>query len=337
MTGLQCPWRWTAITAAAGRAFPSRLHQGNLHPVFREITAAIMQEDRNWRQSGMVEDGRLILPHSALAGCVALAVARDTCKGTFTPAERLNYFPATPFVSLSLFLLGETILPSRTKDSEGRISRLPDIAVFGPQRGPVVTLNPGPVTALTVAIFPDAFQALTGTQISDLVDRNCAAQDVLPQDVMAVCLAARAARDAEAAFEVFEAGLAPIWKVKRTRGSLQPRRAVDWSLRLASAAATHGMGRSLRQIERRVKDWTGQTQRDLATLRRAEQTLLSVLGRMGEDREDWAGTADAQGYSDQAHMIREVRRITGLPPEQLRRRMKTDKAFWCYRLLGELA
>ena len=328
--GADC-WSKEQILAHSGRLCPTS--SGFIF--LRE--AGMMMRVAGKRQNGFKEDGRLLMPGSALADCVALAVARDTRQGAFSAAERLNYFPATSCVTLTLFFVGETLLASDGQDQAGRVERLPAMAIFGPHRGPVVTLNPGPVNALTVAIFADAFHMLTGAEISCLVDLHMNAQDVLPPAIFEVCLKALATGTAALAFDEFEAGLAPIWQSVRRRHAILPRRAVDWTVRLIGSAATHGAGRSLRQIERRVRDWTGQTQRELMTLRRAEQTLLSVLDRMGEEHEDWADMADRQGYADQSHMIRELRRITGLPPEQLRRRMKNDKAFWLYRLLGGLA
>jgi AraC-like DNA-binding protein len=48
-----------------------------------------------------------------------------------------------------------------------------------------------------------------------------------------------------------------------------------------------------------------------------------------------AAVAAESGYSDQSHLGREVKRVTGLPPARFAERMKTDEAFWMYRLLGE--
>jgi NAD(P)-dependent dehydrogenase (short-subunit alcohol dehydrogenase family) len=41
------------------------------------------------------------------------------------------------------------------------------------------------------------------------------------------------------------------------------------------------------------------------------------------------------GYADQAHMGREVRRITGMPPAKIVNLIATEESYWPYRLLGE--
>ena len=265
-----------------------------------------------------------------------MAVARDTRHRQLAADERLNYFPATSCFTISLFFEGETILTSTADGSGASGARLSQVALFGPHRGPIVSVNPGPVHALTVAIYSDAFHALTGADVSRLVDCNLPGEAVLPAAIMAACRAALESGDATSAFDIFQGAMAPLWQAARPSQGTAAINVLDWAQRLTRYAATSGVGRSLRQIERRVLNWTGQTQRDLMVLRRAEQTLLSVLERMGAEREDWSKTAVDNGYADQAHMIREVRRVTGLPPAQLRRRIKTHSAFWCYRLLGEL-
>lgn len=47
---------------------------------------------------------------------------------------------------------------------------------------------------------------------------------------------------------------------------------------------------------------------------------------------NWAEVAQQSGFADQAHMCREIRRVSVLSPAELRRRVETDEAFWLYRL-----
>jgi AraC-like DNA-binding protein len=37
-------------------------------------------------------------------------------------------------------------------------------------------------------------------------------------------------------------------------------------------------------------------------------------------------------YADQSHLCRETRRMTGFSPDDLRRRIGSEEAFWAYRL-----
>ncbi len=97
-------------------------------------------------------------------------------------------------------------------------------------------------------------------------------------------------------------------------------------------AALSLSGRSLRQIQRRVKAATGVPLKRLQTYSKAEEAFALAL-RNGSD--DLAGIAADAGYSDQSHMGRQVRVQTGFTPTQLMRGFESDEAFWSYPLMGE--
>ena len=59
------------------------------------------------------------------------------------------------------------------------------------------------------------------------------------------------------------------------------------------------------------------------------KTLLSAVTALALA---WPALAQDAGYADQAHLCRETRRVTGFTPEELRRRIDTDEAFWAYRV-----
>ena len=126
-----------------------------------------------------------------------------------------------------------------------------------------------------------------------------------------------------------------MWAAARPAGTRPMRWIKDWSRSLALRAALTDIGRSTRQTARRVKSWTGVSQRDLRGLGRTEQLYAKLHEAIQEGDVDWAGLAAASGFADQAHMIRQMRRHTGLTPEQLRQSARNDEAFWGYRLLGQ--
>jgi AraC-like DNA-binding protein len=100
-------------------------------------------------------------------------------------------------------------------------------------------------------------------------------------------------------------------------------------------AALTGSGHSTRQIARRVKSWTGVSERDLHGLGHTEQLYAELHDAILSGNVDWAGLAATSGFADQAHMIRQMRRHTGFTPEQLRQSARNNEAFWGYRLLGQ--
>ena len=106
---------------------------------------------------------------------------------------------------------------------------------------------------------------------------------------------------------------------------------------MALRAAATGWGRSLRQSERRIKQWTGWSLRKLQGSARGEDAFFAVMEAMLEERLDWVQIAVDNGFSDQSHFIRETRRITGFSPEALRRGYLHEEAFWIYRAWAQLA
>lgn len=75
-------------------------------------------------------------------------------------------------------------------------------------------------------------------------------------------------------------------------------------------------GASARTLRRLYKDQVGLSFKRLSGLRRLDQ----LLRELGDDGAELAQLAQAHGFCDQAHMTREVVKLTGVTPGQLRRR-----------------
>jgi AraC-like DNA-binding protein len=134
---------------------------------------------------------------------------------------------------------------------------------------------------------------------------------------------------------LIEAFLLPLRSaLKNKPGGTENTRSnyADWAQGLALRAATSSTGRSLRQIERRIKQWAGLPLRELRALSRAEKAFFQTLTAAEEGPVNWAAVADEGGYADQSHLCRESRRVTGFSPQQLRLRIETDESFWAYRV-----
>ena len=126
----------------------------------------------------------------------------------------------------------------------------------------------------------------------------------LPQSVLRdIFEQMKGAKDAVTTFADLQKRLALFWHSARPDQHPFGRMITDWSRTLMVNAAFSQTGRSVRQVQRRVK------------------TL--------------AGIATDAGYSDQSHMGRHVRAQTGFTPAELMRRFESDEAFWSYRLMGE--
>ena len=87
----------------------------------------------------------------------------------------------------------------------------------------------------------------------------------------------------------------------------------------------------MRQAQRRLKALTGHSARELAVYAQVE-----ALWRLSRESDaPLAQVALEGGFSDQSHMGRAVRRVTGYSPSALTRAIEEEEAFWAYRLLGE--
>ena len=78
---------------------------------------------------------------------------------------------------------------------------------------------------------------------------------------------------------------------------------------------------------------SGRSLREWQALTRTEGLFFAARERYEAGQPfDWAGLALAEGFADQAHMNRTVKRITGFAPGEFARRFIEDESFWMYRL-----
>jgi AraC-like DNA-binding protein len=274
---------------------------------------------------------RLWLPPLALAGCVRAVMLRDTRGRALDAVQRENYFPATPLVSLFWWAEGHSewlATPGFSVPPPDR--RHAPVLFGGPFTLPSHTRNPGEMSAFKLLMLPDAFTALTGIALERHVNRIVDAHELLPADWRDWAGAMAAAADDGARLQLLEAFLLPRWQAL---GTERPgHRYADWTQALAVRAATSAAGRSLRQLERRIKAWAGVPMRELRAVSRAENAFYAVAAAEGQPGFNWADIAAEADYADQSHLCRETRRLTGFSPEELRRRMQAEEAFWAYRL-----
>lgn len=230
-------------------------------------------------------------------------------------AERLNRFPSTPLCTITWFLAGKAIT---VEPEEGVL--LGRVIASGPLTRPVVTFNPGPVRAFMAIFYPSAWHQMCGLQPGDFVDRFIEPA-CLGAGWEEMAIQVLQAPDDDARIALLTAFLKPRW----TPVALPQ---ASWLERLKEAAHA-GAGASARSIERRIKAIGGQPLRSLRRLERAERTLTDVQVAVARGELAWTDIAAEAGYSDQAHLCREVRAITGATPAMLAR---GDESFWLYRI-----
>jgi AraC-like DNA-binding protein len=282
---------------------------------------------------------RLRIPPRALEGCVYaylwrdLAAARGAVPIGLTDAQCQSWFPATPLCGLSWTLGGRV----RELSLDGKPGDwLPAGVLGGPRSGPRRFQSTPDGRAFMVAIRPEALQAMTDLDIGALKDRMVPLSVIGDPDWHALDAAMREAGDEATARRLLEAFLLPRWRAVRAAVVAEdpaPRGYAGWMQRLALRAIAAGHGRSVRQAERRIKQWSGQSLRALRLVSRAEAAFHEVR-RLDEDDDAviWSALAQDHGYADQAHLCRETRRLSGFSPEELRRRVAEEEAFWAYRV-----
>jgi AraC-like DNA-binding protein len=283
---------------------------------------------------------QIMWPGPGVAGCVFCTIVRDTRGVALDQAQRFNFFPASPLCSVAWVLAGDCHLIDELQQMERPWTgaRLPSLSVFGAQLGPLISWNPGETFAVTISLYPDAFSAMTGLDLSQFAGRMVAAEQVLPRPFLEACrnfFDGVRREGVEKACSILEDEIEIIWTRTRPSGPRPIDWIKDWSRSLVVRAALTDLGRSTRQIARRVKSWTGVSQRDLQGLGHTEELYAKLHDALQQGDVDWAGLAAASGFADQAHMIRQMRKHTGFTPEQLRQSARDDEAFWGYRLLGQ--
>lgn len=271
---------------------------------------------------------RLLFPPASLANCLFAGIFRDTRGVDLCDQDRFNHFPASPLVSVSYVIHGRLHLVANGTDlaSARTAAPLPQQSVTPPQNAPLTSWSTGSIAAITLGIYPDAWQKLDQAGATPQVQSalaNAFSDDDQPSDPTQ-------------SWTNFTNTIAPIWQDARGIDGLADwagsQSLADWSRSIVNRAALAGPGRSLRAFERRVRRWTHQSRQSLKFY--SDMDNLHRISTLHAGA-PLAGLASDAGYSDQSHMGRAVRRATGFSPADLNHRIQTSEPFWCYRLLGE--
>jgi hypothetical protein len=272
-------------------------------------------------------ESRLLAPRQALASCIRAILVRNTVGAGLTPSQRVNRYAASPWCSITWHISGTGIM---LEPPLGQMEPWNPVLYGGPQTRPTITASPGDVHFIVVLFFPEALQVLTGIDMAATVD-NWHTMDQLFdaswQEMAQQVLAAGSDAERIALVEDF---LEPRWQALRPDSAAGHAR--DWLRRIAVRAAGSGWSQSVRSAERRIKAWAGQPMRSLRRVDRIERSYIEAKQALDEGSVSWADVAAQGGFSDQAHLVREVRDLTGLTPAQLARARLEDESFWLYRI-----
>lgn len=279
---------------------------------------------------------RLYLAPPGLQGAIVAVVCRDTGGFALTDAQRLSHFPASPLVCLSWF---DGVDAGIVEREAGRVVWRPyDSALMlsGSQARPMVSWGRHSGRGGMVCFEADAARALFDIDLAAIQDRIVPGEPLLGPTWQPFLDALLAADSDAMALSVLERHLAARWRTLTGRGSvLSPLREAGryWVERLAWQAhewrRTHGS----RQVERRIKAYSGRSLREWQSLVKTESLFFSARDRFETGQAlDWAALAQDEGFADQAHLSRSVKRTTGFSPSEFTQRFLEDESFWAYRL-----
>ncbi|MTW04710.1 helix-turn-helix domain-containing protein [Pseudoduganella ginsengisoli] len=279
---------------------------------------------------------RLYPAPPALQGVLAALISRDTRGLALDSAQRLSHFPASPLITLSWF---DSIEPGLVQDTAAGPQWEPfasPVMLSGSQSKPLASWAPTTGRG-AMACFPaDVAHALFGVDLATLHDRFVPAEDVLDSSWAPLLNGLLQARDDGQAMAVLEQQLTNRWRaVNGEASALASVRQLGrhWVERLALKAHAWQRDVSPRQLERRIKSYSGRSLREWQALVRTEGLFFAArdLYEAGTPF-SWADLALQEGFSDQAHMSRVSRQITGFPPGEFAQRFIEDESFWLYRL-----
>lgn len=281
------------------------------------------------------QHARLYLPAPAVGQYLAMAVERDTRGLVLTAAERFNYYPASPFPTLSWVWQGELQMVEDVGESQPQMgAALPGMLFSGPYSRPSASWSAGPVHALMVGLYPEFVTQLLGIQLETYFDRVIPLEqlrEVMPAWFWQLCQ--QVGQQPEQAFACLQQQLQQQLNADQAR--LPPRTLSGWLRAMLLRASFSQAGSSLRQWQRHIKQLTGQSQRDLQLYEKTEQAFSQFARQATPAGTEWAMLAADSGFADQSHLGREVRRITGFSPKRLQQMMAEDESFWFYRLLWQ--
>jgi AraC-like DNA-binding protein len=194
---------------------------------------------------------------------------------------------------------------------------LPPGVVAGQLTRPLFIQPAGPISTMGVRFRPGGAYPFLGTRLDALTDRIVSFEEVWGAEGRRFEERLVLANDDEQRVSVAEAFF-------RSRMGSRPHRDEPVEAAAAEIGRSGGrvrvsalacrLGLSARQMERRFASALGVGPKVLCRVARF-QALLRAIARAR--RPDWAGLAADCGYFDQAHLINEVRRLSGMTPRGL--------------------
>jgi len=264
-------------------------------------------------------------------------ICRDTRSLPLDDAQRLTHFPASPLMSLSWFQDVEVSLAARADAQPATWQPVgAKVVVSGSQSLPTVCWAPSTGRAGMICFTADIARTLFGIDPAAVHDRFRDAREVMDAAWSPLLDALITAPDDAATLAALREHIAPRWQALHGRSAHAPslrQFGRHWVERLAWQAHEWRRTHSPRQVERRVKAFSGRSLREWQSLVRTESLFFAARERYETGQPfDWATLALDHGFADQSHLVRAARPIAGFSPGEFAERFAQDESFWLYRL-----
>ncbi|WP_454906207.1 helix-turn-helix domain-containing protein [Variovorax gossypii] len=288
-------------------------------------------------RAGTQDAGRILPTPPVLQGSVVAVICRDTRDLVLDDAQRLTHFPASPLMSLSWFQHGEVSLAARGDAQQPAWQPIgAAVVVSGSQSLPTVCWAPSAGRVGMICFTADIARTLFGIDPAAVHDRFRDAREVMDAAWSPLLDALIAATDDAATLAALREHIGPRWQALHGRSANAPslrQLGRHWVERLAWQAHEWRRTHSSRQVERRVKAFSGRSLREWQSLVRTEGLFFAARERYEAGQPfDWATLALDHGFADQSHLVRAARHIAGFSPGEFADRFAQDESFWLYRL-----
>ena len=273
----------------------------------------------------------LFFPKKQLSSLIFAAIIRDTQGLNLQEIDRYNFFPATPFCSITWVLKGELF---RINDKMGFTKEaLPNIFVSGPRPGPLISWSSGDLCAITISFFPDAWHKLTNTSPVNITNKYLKIGTIENKNLSKIFEQFSDYDDYNTLFEMLQNQLIPLWKEQRQKENKSLNQIKDWASNIFTKTALSQSGKSVRQIQRHLKNLTGHSKREIENFIRLEEVFAKYINPTNEG--NLANLSIDTGFSDQSHMGRMIKKMIGNSPAAINELIMHDERYWFYRLLAQ--
>lgn len=196
-----------------------------------------------------------------------------------------------------------------------------DAMVGGLHTRPALIAHTGRQFGVQVSLTPAGARALLGAPAGVLVALDCHLTDVLGMPAAELTERFRAAPTWPARFAALERAL--LRALRDDGGAAAPEIGEAWRLTTAAAGRlrvdeiARRVGWSPRHLTARFRAETGLTPKEAGRVARFDRARRTLAARAARgDPLDLAALAAAGGFYDQAHLTREWRALSGLPPSR---------------------